>query len=134
MSSAPITHSDEVCVYRNLNLGLASVTAVKGNDNRGLLIGHTDRITLVGARAVVKQGGRLRACHGPREVYAWWVGKITTADVCMDGAVKVTIHPKDETCLEFFRVDTGAPVRHADAIRFEVSADGTFTATAVGLS
>ena len=67
----------EVCVYKNLKNGRWSITAVKGDDNRGLLLGHTDELKLTGARMVVKQSRRAAiAAGGHREVCAWVIGKL----------------------------------------------------------
>jgi len=61
----------EVCVYKNLKNGRWSITEVKGDDNRGLLLGHANEVTLTGARMVVKESRRAAiAAGGHREVCA----------------------------------------------------------------
>ncbi len=61
--------ASEVAVYRNLKNGRWSITAIKGDNNRGLLLGHATEVTLIGARMVVKESRRAAiAAGGHREV------------------------------------------------------------------
>jgi hypothetical protein len=112
----------EVCVYKNLNRGGWSITAVKGNDNRGLLLAHADEIVLHGARAVVKESRRqVIAAGGHREVCAWFVGKIITdegtEEIPQFSGARVTFRPREQPA--FFRTDTGDDVSTADRLWFD---------------
>jgi len=110
--------STEVCVYKNLNRGGWSITAVKGDDNRGQLLAHATELELAGARAVVKEGRRkVIAAGGHREVCAWFVGKIAAADAYPVPGVRVTFRPRERAA--FFRPDTGEDVTCADVMRFD---------------
>jgi hypothetical protein len=65
------TTAGEVAVYRNLKpgSGVWSNAAVKGSDNRGLLLAHADEVALVGCRMVVKKSRRQAiVAGGHREV------------------------------------------------------------------
>jgi hypothetical protein len=110
----------EVAVYKNLRNGRWSIAAVKGDDNRGLLLGYADEVKLVGARMVVKQSRRQAiAAGGHREVCAWIIGKL--ADPHMPGPRRrVTFRPRERA--HFFTPDDGQDVHTADAVTFE--ADG----------
>jgi hypothetical protein len=105
----------EVCVYKNLNNGRWSITAVKGNDNRGPLLGYADEVRLVAARMVVKESRRQAiAAGGHREVCAWIIGKL--ADPHMSDPRRVTFRPRERAT--FFVADTGEEIRAADAVAF----------------
>lgn len=111
----------EVCVYKNLRSGLWSVTAVKGNDNRGPLICHADELVLTGCCAVVKESRRKAIESGAwREVCAWFVGTIADEQEGPPLA-RVTFRPHERGT--FFRTDTGDDVLDADAILFAVGGD-----------
>jgi hypothetical protein len=105
----------EVAVYKNLKNGKWSITAVKGDDNRGLLLGHADELKLTGARMVVKESRRaVIAAGGHREVCAWIIGKL--GDPHMTNLRRVTFRPRElET---FFVAATGEEVHRADAVAF----------------
>ena len=47
-----------------------SIVAVKGNDNRGLLLAYADEVTLTGCRMVVQENRRQAIIRGDREVCA----------------------------------------------------------------
>jgi hypothetical protein len=107
----------EVCVYKNLNRGGWSITAVKGADNRGLLLAYADELALVGARAVVKESRRqVIAAGGHREVCAWFVGKIDAQAAGEAPSTRVTFRPREHAA--FFRTDTGDEVWTADTVWF----------------
>lgn len=107
----------EVCVYKNLNNGRWSI---KGDDNRGLLLGYADEVKLTGARMVVKQSRRAAiAAGGHREVCAWVIGKISDPHM-PDPLRRITFRPRERAT--FFAVDTGEQVRAADAVACD--ADG----------
>ena len=109
----------EVCIYKNLNNRRWSITAVKGNDNRGQLLGYADEIGLVSARMVVKQSRReVIAAGGHREVVAWVVGKL--ADPHLTDARRVTFRPRERAL--FFDVASGEDITTADAVRFDRNA------------
>lgn len=111
----------EVCVYKNLKTGGWSVTAVKGNGNRGPLLFHTRELVLVGCRAVVKESRRkVIESGGWREVCAWFVGRIAD-DVSPMPVARVTFRPRERGM--FFRTDTGDDVLAADAIWFTPDGD-----------
>ncbi len=107
----------EVCVYKNLNNGRWSITAVKGDDNRGLLLGHADEVGLVSARMVVKESRRQAiAAGGHREVCAWIVGKL--GDLHMPERLRrVTFRPREQAT--FFLADTGEEIGVAGAVTFD---------------
>lgn len=106
----------EVCVYKNLLNGRWSITAVKGSDNRGLLLGYADEIGLVGARMVVKESCRQAIAAGAfREVCAWVIGKL--ADPHLSDPRRVTFRPHDRAL--FFDVATGEDITAADAVLFD---------------
>lgn len=111
----------EVCVYKNLTNGRWSITAVKGNDNRGQLLAYADQAMLVGARAVVKESRRLHiASGGHREVCAWFVGKLVDLPAVVGTAHRVTFRPRVGS--SFVLVDdtpTGTPMWDADCILFD---------------
>ena len=109
----------EVCVYKNLNNGRWSITAVKGNDNRGELLGYADEVGLVGARAVVKESRRRAiAAGGHREVCAWFIGKL--AEPHLTTPRRVTFRPHTRPL--FFNAETGEDITTADAVRFDRNA------------
>jgi hypothetical protein len=81
MTITPVKDRDpagagEVCVYWNIPRKCWSITAVKGNDNRGLLLAYADELTLVGCRMVVQESRRQAIIKGDREVCAWVIGKL----------------------------------------------------------
>ena len=109
----------EVAVYKNLLNGRWSVAEIKGNDNRGLLLGYADEVGLVSARMVVKESRRLAIASGKhREVCAWVVGKL--ADPHLTTPRRVTFRPHSRPL--FFAVDTGEDITTADAVRFDRNA------------
>jgi hypothetical protein len=112
----------EVCVYKNLRNGRWSITAVKGDDNRGLLLAHADELKLTGARMVVKQSRRAAiAAGGHREVCAWIIGKL--GDPVMAGPLRrVTFRPHEHA--EFFVAETSEAVATAPIVAF--TAAGAF--------
>jgi hypothetical protein len=122
MSIDPVAGRDplgagEVAVYKNLKNGRWSITAVKGDDNRGLLLAHADELKLAGARMVVKQSRRAAiAAGGHREVCAWIIGKIGDP-VMADSVRRVTFCPRERAY--FFTPDDGRDVHFADAVVFE---------------
>lgn len=106
----------EVCVYKNLNNGRWSITAVKGSDNRGELLAYADEVKLTGARMVVKESRRQAiAVGGHREVCAWIIGKIGDPVIAGDGQ-RVTFRPRERAT--FFLADSGEEIRVADAVAF----------------
>lgn len=110
----------EVCVYKNLNKGGWSITSVKGNDNKGLLLAHATEVMLVGARAVVKESRRQAIqAGGYREVCAWFVGKITDVPHMVRSDRRVTFRPHQRPA--FFIPDTGVDVWTADGVWFSAS-------------
>ena len=106
----------EVCVYKNLLNRRWSITAVKGSDNRGELLGYADEVGLVDARMVVKES-RLEviAAGGHREVCAWVIGKL--ADPYLTDPQRVTFRPHSRPL--FFDVASGEDITRADAVRFD---------------
>lgn len=106
----------EVCVYRNLRNGLWSIAEVKGNDNRGKLIGHAPEVALINARFVVKESRRAAIAAGaPREVCAYVIGRLSDAPVF--NATEVTFKPHSRE--DFFVVATGESVTRAAAVEFK---------------
>jgi hypothetical protein len=108
----------EVAVYKNLRNGRWSITAVKGDDNRGLLLGHADEVRLTGARMVVKESRRAAiAAGGHREVCAWIIGKLGEP-IIGDRLRRVTFHPSERAT--FFLPDTGQEIHTAGAVAFDL--------------
>ncbi len=124
MSIDPVAGRDpfgtgEVCVYKNLKNGRWSITAVKGDDNRGLLLGRADELKLTAARMVVKQSWRAAiAKGGHREVCAWIIGKLGDPHT-PDGLRRVTFRPRERAT--FFLPDTGEEIHTADAVSFDTA-------------
>jgi hypothetical protein len=109
----------EVCVYKNLLNGRWSITAVKGSDNRGELLGYADEVSLVGARMVVKESRRQAIASGKhREVCAWIIGKL--GDPAGIAFQRVTFRPHQRPL--FFLAETGEDITTADAVRFDRNA------------
>lgn len=120
----------ELCVYKKLT-GPASqvwsIAAVKGNDNRGLVVAHADELMLVGARAVVKESRRLHiASGGHREVCAWFVGKLTELPLTYRADMRVTFRPRQHAA--FFIADgTDTEVWDANGIYFSPQGNAWLT-------
>jgi hypothetical protein len=114
----------EVAVYKNLNRGGWSITAVKGEDNRGLLLAHATELLLVDCRAVVKESRRqVIEAGGFREVCAWFIGRVVPTQEGHDvnRYARVTFRPRERAT--FFRTDTWETVTTAHAIRFDDNGD-----------
>ena len=106
----------EVAVYKNLLNGRWSITAVKGSDNRGELLGYADEVGLVSARMVVKESRRQAIASGKhREVCAWVIGKL--GDPHLTAPRRVTFRPHTRPL--FFDVASGEDITTADAVRFD---------------
>jgi hypothetical protein len=115
------TSTREVCTYRNLQHGKPtwSLAAVKGADNRGLVLGHADSYALTGARTMVKESRRaVIANGGHREVCAWFVG-VPSPHLPLPPRAqlrKVTFRPHERST--FFTPDDGAELHAADVVYF----------------
>jgi len=109
--SRPVRRGRGVCVYKNLRNGKWSITAVKGGDNGGLLLGHADEVQLTGVRFVVNESRQQAiAAGGHREVCAWVIGKLGDP-VMPERLRRVTFRPREQAT--FFLADTGEEIRGA---------------------
>ena len=92
-----------------------SITAVKGSDNRGELLGYADEVGLVDARMVVKESRRqVIAAGGHREVCG---GSSGSLPILSDRpATRLRSGPTVARCS---LRSSGEDITRADAVRFD---------------
>jgi hypothetical protein len=100
-----------VQVYNNIPRDLYSVR------ERGLVVDHTDAITLVNARMHVNPKAQARiAAGGPRQVHAWITGWVCQGAVLHRVPRRITYHPHDRP--EFYIAHSGEPIHGAPVVVF----------------
>lgn len=104
-----------VAVYKNLKRGGAWSIRAQDGPYKGLVVGHTEAVTIVDCTMHVGRKAAERiAAGGARQVHAWIIGRLSPATLEVPRRLVYRPHQRPE----FYLAESGAAVWVARAVVF----------------